>query len=150
MSRPQTSWRTLPKPQKQPIRAPKSKRTSPKLSKNQISEMTETYKMKVVQLHEQTPKHFLTLPNPENRPLGPKKSKITPKLSQNQRSELIETKKMKVVQLHEYPKTVCEPYPNPKSSLVGPQKNRKGPPKLSKNSNIRNDGNIQNESCSTT
>ena len=44
--------------------------------------------MKVVQLHELTPKQCLS-PSP------------TPKISQKQMSELKETKKMKVVQLHE-------------------------------------------------
>ena len=76
---------------------------TPKLSKNQISEMTETYKMKVGQLHEQTPKQFSNpTPTPEIAHQGPKKPKMTPKLSQNQRSELKEEQKIKVVQLHEY------------------------------------------------
>ena len=55
--------------------------------------------MKVVQLHELTPKQFLSpTPTTNNSPLGPQKSKkMTPKLSQNQMSELKETEKMKVV-----------------------------------------------------
>ena len=58
--------------------------------------------MKVVQLHEWTPKQFLnsTL-NQKIANLGPKKSKAIPKFSQNQMSELKETKKIKVVALYE-------------------------------------------------
>ena len=63
--------------------------------------MTETYKMKVVQLHELTPKHFWTLSNPKDSPFGPKKSKMSPKLRQNKMSELKETKKMKIIALYE-------------------------------------------------
>ena len=72
--------------------------------------------MKVVQLHEYTPKQFL---NPSLTPKigrqGPKKSKMTPKFSQNQISELKEAKKMKVVQLHEQtPKQLSNPTLTPK------------------------------------
>ena len=49
--------------------------------------------MKVVQLHEWTPKPFSNpTPNPKIAHLGPKKSKMTPKLSKNQISELEEIK----------------------------------------------------------
>ena len=51
MSSPQNSFRTPPKAQKQPIRAEKVK-NDPNISQNQIPELKETYKMKVVQLHE--------------------------------------------------------------------------------------------------
>ena len=58
-----------------------------------MSELKETKKMKVVQLHEQTPKQFS---NPTTTPKiahqGPNKTKMTPKISQNQRSELKEIK----------------------------------------------------------
>ena len=58
--------------------------------------------MKVIQLHNQTPKQFLNpTPTPKIAHWGPKKSKMTPILSPNKMSELEETKKMKVVQLHE-------------------------------------------------
>ena len=65
-----------------------------------MSELKETKKMKVVQLHERTPKK-LSKPTPTPKwPIrAQKKSKMTPKLSQNQRSELKETEKMKIVQL---------------------------------------------------
>ena len=59
-------------------------------------------------------------------------------------SEWKETKKMKVV-----PKTVVEPYPNPKNSPLGPQK-VKNDPKIKSKSNIRIEGNIEDETCLTT
>ena len=37
---------------------PKSQKMTPTLSQNQMPELKETQKMKVVQLHEQTPKHL--------------------------------------------------------------------------------------------
>ena len=43
---------------------------TPKLSKNKISELTETYNMKTV---------FEAYPNPKNSPLGPQKFKKAPK-----------------------------------------------------------------------
>ena len=58
--------------------------------------------MKVVKLHELTPKQFLCPPiKHKNSPIGPQKVKTTQKLSQNQMPELTETFKMKVFQLHE-------------------------------------------------
>ena len=58
--------------------------------------------MKVVQLHEWTPKQFLNPAlNPKTTHQSPKKTKTTPKLSQNQMSELKETKKMKIIALYE-------------------------------------------------
>ena len=73
---------------------------TPKLSKNQISVLTKTYKMKVVQLHEYTPKQVLNPSSTHKKPVGPQKVKNDPKVIKNQMSELKETKKMKVVQLH--------------------------------------------------
>ena len=98
-----------------------------------MSELKETQKMKVIQLHEQTPKQFL---NPSTAPKiarqGPKKSKMTPKLSQNQMSELKETKKMKVVQLHERtPKHFSNPTPTQKQPIRAPKS--KITPKLIQN-----------------
>ena len=55
---------------------------APKVSQNQISELKETKKMKVVQLHESTPKSVVEpYPNPKNNLLGPPKLK---KIPQNQ------------------------------------------------------------------
>ena len=72
--------------------------------------------MKMVQLHEQTPKQYLnSIPTPKIAHLGPKKSKITPELSQNQKSELKKTQKIKGVRLQEQnPKQVLNPTPTPK------------------------------------
>ena len=54
-----------------------------------MSKWKETKKIKVVQLHEWTPKQLLNpTPAQKNAPLGPKKSKITPKLGKNQISDL--------------------------------------------------------------
>ena len=125
-------------------------------------------KMKVVHLHQQTPKQF---PNPtpslKTAHQGHKKSNPPPKLSQNQKSELKETQKIKVVQLqkqtpnqflirtptlktaHQGPKkskTVFDAYPNPKNSPLGPQK-VKIDPKIKSNSNVQIEGIIENESC---
>ena len=81
--------------------------------------------MKVVQLHEQTPKQFLNpSPTPKIARQGQKKrSKMTPKLSQNQMSESRVTQKNKVVQLHEQTQKQClDPSPTPKNSPLGPKK----------------------------
>ena len=95
----------------------------PKLSQNQMSELKETKKMKVVQLHESTPNQLLNpTPTPKIACQGPKKSKMAPKLSQNQMSELKEKKKMKVVQLHEQTQNqLLNPTPTPKIARQGPQ-----------------------------
>ena len=71
---------------------------------------------------------------------------MTPKLSQNQMSELKVSSKMKVVQLHEEtPKQLLNPTLTPKNSPLGPQK-----AKIKSKSNVRIEGNTENESCSTT
>ena len=58
--------------------------------------------MKVVQLHEWTPKQFFNpILKPKITHWGIKLSKTTPKLSQNQISELKEIKKMKIIALYE-------------------------------------------------
>ena len=78
--------------------------------------------MKVVQLHEETPKQwrpkqFLYI-EPKNSPLGPQKVKNYTKIKSNikyQISELTETYKMKVVQLHEQTsKQLSNSAPTPK------------------------------------
>ena len=57
---------------------------------------------------------------------------------------------MKVVQLHELtPKKISIPTPIPKSSPLGLQK-VKNYPRIKSKSNVRFEGNIENESCSTT
>ena len=66
-----------------------------------MSELKETKKMKVIQLHEQNPKQFSN-PTPTKKIAhwGPKSQKL-PQLSKNQIPELTETYKIKIVQLHE-------------------------------------------------
>ena len=62
-----------------------------------MSELKETKKMKVVQLHKQTPKQLSNpTPAPKIAHQGTKKSKMTPKLSKNQISKLTKTQKMKI------------------------------------------------------
>ena len=57
---------------------------------------------------------------------------------------------MKVGQLHvETPKQFLDPFPGPKNSLLWPQK-VKNDPEIKSESNFRIEGNIKNESCSTT
>ena len=60
---------------KPPIRAPKKTKMTPKLSQIQMPEFRESQKMKVVQLHEWTPKRFL------NPTLHPKIAYYDPKMS---------------------------------------------------------------------
>ena len=65
-------------------------------------------------------------------------------------SELKDTKKMKVVQPHnETSKKFLIPTSTPKSSSLGPQK-VKNDNKIKSKSNVRIEGNIENESCLTT
>ena len=55
---------------------------TPKYSQNQMSELNETKKMKVVQLHVYTPKQLSNpKPTPKNSPLGRQKVKNDPKIS---------------------------------------------------------------------
>ena len=117
-------------------------KTTPKLSKNQISKLTKTQKMKVVQLHEWTPTQFLS---PKIAQQGPQKSKMTPVLSQNEMSEFKVTQKMKIFQLHEQTLKQCLP----KNIPLGPQK-VKNDLKIKSKSNVRIERNKENESCSAT
>ena len=53
-----------------------------------MSKLKETKKMKVVQLHERTPKQLMNPTPTQKKPIRVQKSKkMTPKLSQNQMSE---------------------------------------------------------------
>ena len=142
MSRPQNSCLTLLGPSNQHIRAPK-------LSQNQRSELKETQKMKVVQVHEQTTKQLSNLtPTRKIAHQGPKKSKLIQKLSQNQMSEFKETQKMKVVQVHEQTsKQLLNPMPTTKIARQGPKK-VKNYPKIMSKSNVRIERNKEDESCS--
>ena len=54
MSRPQKSFKRYPKPQNNPL-GPQKVKKGPKISQNQLSELEETKKMKVVQLRDETP-----------------------------------------------------------------------------------------------
>ena len=73
--------------------------------------------MKVVQLHDWTPKQFLSPTLNRKKTIEPQKVKTTPKISQNQMSELKETKKMKIIALYEYTPKQFEPDPNPQNIL---------------------------------
>ena len=66
-----------------------------------MSELKETRKMKVVQLHEYTSKQ-LSNPTPTpKKPFKAPKSKNYQKIKQKQISEFTETYKMRIVQLYE-------------------------------------------------
>ena len=55
---------------------PQNVKTTPKLSQNQMPELKETKKMKIIALYEQTPKQSEPDPNPQNsRFFAPKKLK---------------------------------------------------------------------------
>ena len=64
-------------------------------------------------------------------------------------SELKEIKKIKVVALYEETQKQFEHDPNTQNSLFEPRK-VKYCPKTNSKSNVRIEGNIKNESCSTT
>ena len=69
----------IPNPKISPL-GPKKSKTTQKLSQNQMSESKETTKMKVVQLHEYTPKQ-LSNPTPTpKKPIGPQKINNYPKI----------------------------------------------------------------------
>ena len=124
MNRAKNVFRTLLQSQKQPIRAPKKSKMTPKSSQIQRSELTETQKMKVLQLHEETQNQFTNLmPTPKIAHQGPKNSKLTPKLGQKQISEL---KVTKTKLLHYMSRPQNNLNPNPQNSLFCP------PPKAKK------------------
>ena len=101
----------------------KSKRTQ-KLSQNQISELNEPQKIKVVQLHEQTTKQLSNpTPTPQTSPLGPNRDKKDSKIKI---SEFRESQKIKVVQLHKWkPKIFLSPTLNLKIAHQGPKKTKR-------------------------
>ena len=71
MIRPETVFEPFLNPTKQPVRAPKSQ-NDPEI-KSKLNEMKETKKMKVAQVHKQTPKQlFNPTPIPEIAHQGPK------------------------------------------------------------------------------
>ena len=97
--------------------------------------------MKVVKLHEWTPKQFLrptlntnTAPKSLNNPKIKSKSNV--RIEGNIENESC-------------PTTRIDHNPNPKNSPLGPQK-VKTDPKIKSKSNVRIERNKENESCSTT
>ena len=131
-----------------------------------MTEFKETCKMKVVQINEQTPNQLLNpTPTPKPPHSVPKKTKTTRKLSQNQMSEFRESQKMKVVQLHQWTPKFSQNQMSefresqkikvvqlneyiPKIANQGPKDNND--PKIKSNLNVRIQGIVENESCSTT
>ena len=54
-----------------------------------MSELKQTYEMKVVPLHEWTPKQFFKpTPTPKNSPLGPQKVKNYPKIKSKSKDRI--------------------------------------------------------------
>ena len=83
MSRPQNIFWTLSRPQKQLIRAPKSK-TDPKIKSKSKVRIEGTIENKSSSTTWVDPKTFFEhYPDPKNSPLGTQKVKLTSKLSQN-------------------------------------------------------------------
>ena len=116
---------TLPKP-KNSLLVPQKMKMIQKIGQNQMSEFKETQKMKVVKLHEQTPKQLSKL-TPTTKPAhqDTKNTKMTPKLSQILISQFRESSKIKIVQLHEQTsKQFLKPTLNPKIAHQGPKKSR--------------------------
>ena len=68
-------YEPLPNPKNSPL-GPQKVKNDPKINQNQISELKETKKMEVVQLHENT----LPYPIPQNIQLGLQKAKSDPKI----------------------------------------------------------------------
>ena len=83
--------------------SPKMSQVKQKLSQNQMSEVKVNQKMKVVLLHEQTPKHFNPSPTPKIAHMAPKIKKKYSKSSQNQMSELKKKNKENESPLSETP-----------------------------------------------
>ena len=91
-----------------------------------MSELKETKKIKVVKLHEWTPKQFLspTL-NTKIAQQGPKKLN-NPKIKSKSNVRIKETKKMKIIALYEQTQKQFEPDPNLQNSLCfAPKKLKK-------------------------
>ena len=151
MRGPQNICRTLPQPKISPL-GPQKVKNYPKIKQKQISEFTETYIMRIVQLYEQTPKQFLNpTPNPKNSPRGPPKVKNNPKIKSKSKvtfevtlgvqkvknNPKIKSKSNVIIEgsiedescstASVDPKTVVEHNLNRKNSPTGPQKGKKGP-----------------------
>ena len=65
-----------------------------------MSELKETKKMKVVQLHESTPNQLLNPTPTPKKPFKAPPKKNYPKTKQKQISEFTETYKMRILQLY--------------------------------------------------
>ena len=90
-----------------------------KLSQNQISELKETQKMKVVQLHEQIPKQLSNptlTPKPAHQ--GPKQTKMTQKSSQLQCQNSGSPRKLKFFNYMSRPKNSCRTLPQPQKQPI--------------------------------
>ena len=104
----------------------------------------ETYKMKVVQLHElmsSTQNIFDAYPNPKTSPLGPQKVKIKCQNLRKYKNESCSTTRVDQ-------KTVVEPHSEPQTSPLGPQKD-KNETQIKSWSNVSIQVTIENESYST-
>ena len=94
---------------------------------------------------------FKPYSNPKNSPLGPNNVKNDCKIRSKSNVRIegnIENISCSTTQMD--PRTVFKPYPNPnpKNSPLGPH-NVKNDRKIRSKSNVRIEGNIENESCST-
>ena len=91
MSRPQNSFRTIPKPLKQPIRAQKVKH-DPNIKSKSNARVEGNIENESCSTTWVDPKTFVKpYSNPQSSPLQPHKTKMTQKLSQIQMSEFKES-----------------------------------------------------------
>ena len=101
--------------------------------------------MKVVQLHEETPKQFLnTTKTHKIAHYGPKNLRKYPKIKSKSNvkiEEHIENESCSTTWV--YPKTVFELFPNTKNSPLGPQK-VDNDPKIKSKSKVRSERKIEN------
>ena len=84
-----------------------------------MSELKETKKMKVVQLH----KYFKTVVEPYSDPKPTHQGQNNPKIKSKSNVRIEGNKKMKIIALYEQTQKQFEPEPNPQNSLLfGPKR----------------------------
>ena len=79
--------------------------------------------------------------------MGPQNIKNYPKIKSKSNVTIVETiGKIKFFNYMSTPKTLFEPYPDPKNSPLGLKKNKRYS-KINSNSQVKNEGIIENECC---
>ena len=128
---------------------PKKSKMALKLSQNQMSELKET-KMKVVQLHKQTPKQLSNpTPTPKIAHQDTKKSEMTLNLSKNQYPNGRKHTKLKLNNYMSRPKNSFRTLTQPPKKPIRAQKG-KNDPNIKSKSNARIERTMKNKSCLAT